>query len=328
MLLSVCASPAVKPHVVYMHPTSIRLQPELAPHLSPRANEVPAAHPSVPHEAFACSPEVPEVPEVPAAHPSVPREAFACSPEVPDAHPSTPPLSDIDTQREAFERVADMEEQICRLRVTHGTRVDQLDSPHFTHTGSAARRTQARLVSNASAAINAHAKHNGRITQSQADAIVDETLVALMNDLMMSGAAGNFFGVSIPPGFVIDLNAPPEQWHQRAMGLLVYRTWQLIVRTRVGRSTLLACSSDKNMTFDEGAVDSYEAIRDTISLSLLEGDLALLLHRCVTAMPTATDETNRALREKRLTMQERHSLVGAMAEGSLVFTRAFRCKSR
>ena len=206
------------------------------------------------------------------------------------APPSHTDAELLEAARRVKETVAELEEQVCRVRVTRGTRIDELDSDQFVCTGERARETRRGLVEDARRAAKLHA-HEGRLPREGWAALVDETIVALCNDLLPSKAAGDFFKVSVPD-FVLDMNEPPEAWHRSAPGLVVYRFWQLLVRTPEGRATLLP----------EGDTESYEAVQAALVDCVRDGRLGESALALVRRMPVGGPN--------RLTPLERQTLEG------------------
>lgn len=135
-----------------------------------------------------------------------------------------------------MERVADLESQLARLKVTHGARIDDLDAHQFSFASDKARHTHRTLVAAAARAAREARGSGERPTRQHCIAIADECLVALANDLMLSTSSTSFMGVDVPSQFTLDLDAPPESWHEHAFGLLMYRLWQLVVRTPAVRA--------------------------------------------------------------------------------------------
>jgi hypothetical protein len=70
------------------------------------------------------------------------------------------------------------------VRLTCATRISDLDSVHFQNDMEAAAKTQQTLVQNA--ALASRRLFEDKPIKADVAAIVDEALVALMNDLMMS----------------------------------------------------------------------------------------------------------------------------------------------
>ena len=149
----------------------------------------------------------------------------------------------VDSQRAMSESVGSVASQLERVKVTCGTRISDLDSRHFQHDMSASAKTQHDLVGAAWAAVQRLDQGNNRLTLGDdVGAVVDETIVALMNDLMLSEYTESFFGVAAPESDLIDATLLQHSIPDCLAGLLCYRVWQLLTRTKVGRQTLIKCS--------------------------------------------------------------------------------------
>jgi len=78
------------------------------------------------------------------------------------------------------------------------------------------------------------------------------------------------------PAFVLDMNADARRWHEVAPGLVVYRFWQLLVRTPKGRALLL----------DDVDTESFEAVKRAICVPMYEGRLRERCIELLRSMPT------------------------------------------
>jgi hypothetical protein len=219
----------------------------------------------------------------------------------------------LQAQVDIVERVAGLEEQMCRLEVTHGTRICDTASTMFTSAGPASRETHLNLVNAATSAALSYTSNECRLTSEEADALVEETLVALMNDLMMSRSSEKFFGVDVPSVVKLDLNESPEQWHIQAPGLLLYRLWQLLVRTPHGRWVLLHDTPDK-----QSRLSSFSTVRNYVSGCLQKNNVKEMLKRCVDTLETSDDVTKK---HSRLTSLEKQSIVLALDSNVLNFAK-------
>ena len=182
----------------------------------------------------------------------------------------------VEAQRTMSEAVGSMASQMQRVGFTCATRISDLDSVHFQNDMSAAAETQRTLVQAAKSAT-------GRLLAGVAEegdvaALVDEALVALMNDLMLSESSEVFFGISVPGSDTVGLQQGiPDD----LLGLLAYRTWQLLTRTKLGRATLLECGGQ-----DAAMVDSYEAVHGVLVDAIMHGKQIELFSACVAKTPT------------------------------------------
>ena len=176
--------------------------------------------------------------------------------------------------RRIKETVAELQEQVCRVQVTRGTAIDDLDSDHFKCITEEARQRRYVLVENARRGAYEY-ETTGVLSPETASSVVEETLVALCNDLLPSKASAPFFMVHIP-AFVLDMNADARRWHEVAPGLVVYRFWQLLVRTPKGRALLL----------DDVDTESFEAVKRAICVPMYEGRLRERCIELLRSMPT------------------------------------------
>jgi hypothetical protein len=151
--------------------------------------------------------------------------------------------------------------------MTEWTRISDLTSEHFQNDMANAADTQQQLVAMAAAGVLQIEK--GEEMETGVSAIVQETVVALMNDLMLSETSESFFGCSVPVNRDEDI------------GLLSYRVWQLLVRTRRGRETIHVCARECGESFQEQDVDSFEAICTILEKQILAGAQVDFFAKCV-----------------------------------------------
>ena len=220
----------------------------------------------------------------------------------------------VDSQRTLSESVGSVASQLERVKVTCGTRISDLGSRHFQHDMSAAAKTQHNLVGAAWEAAQRLEQGKNRLTlQDDVGAVVDEMIVALMNDLMLSEYTESFFGVSVPEMDVIDVTLLQRGIPDCLSGLLCYRVWQLLTRTKVGRQTLITCSGG-----DEGtSPDSYHAVHTALSSALMAGSQIQLLERCVNKLPIGNGRVCTPHNAPMLSQHEKTTILKAIHEGSL-----------
>ena len=164
-----------------------------------------------------------------------------------------------------------------RGEMTEWTRISNLTSEHFQNDMANAANTQKQLVVMAAAGVLQIEK--GEEIETGVNAIVQETVVALVNDLMLSETAEAFFGCSVPVNRDEDI------------GLLSYRVWQLLVRTRRGRETIHVCARNEEdagesfdamrSTLEEQDVDSFDALCTILQKQILEGAQVDFFEKCV-----------------------------------------------
>lgn len=228
----------------------------------------------------------------------------------------------MEAQKDMSESVASLAIQLKRVRVTAGARIDQVDNPDFSHHLPAAKGQQRKLVEAAAAAVAAAEQVSTAselcLTEEQAGAVVDEALVALMNDLMLSESRESLFGVSVPDFEVATCQPDGDDegsWHDDAMGLLVYRAWQLLTRTPRGRMILVM--ADESVGAPQPDHDSYKAVHAAITKPLYTGCIVDFFERCVLALPVQSWGTGESYNQPQLTPKERGSLLAALRHGEL-----------
>lgn len=224
----------------------------------------------------------------------------------------------IRAQREMSEAVASLATQLKRVKVTAGARIDHIDNPEFSHELPSAKQQQQNLVGAAEAAVAtaelASAPHRFYLTEEQAGAVVDEALVAMMNDLMLSGEREAFFGVSMPD---FDIDMTSNSWHEDAVGLLAYRAWQLLTRTPKGREILVKADAPL-VDGLVGQPDSYAAVHAAITKPLYTGCIVDFFERCVLALPRQSRVTEEeSYNQPCLTRKEGDTLLAAIRHGEL-----------
>lgn len=212
----------------------------------------------------------------------------------------------VEAQRAMSEGVGSLESQLARVKVTHATRISDLNSSHFQNDMSAAAETQRTLVE--AAATAAERLLAGSVDAADVGAVVDEALVALMNDLMMSEASEGFFGVSVPISDTVDL---AEGIPDDMLGLLSYRVWQLLTRTKTGRRTLLACGEQ-----DPELLDSYAAVHGVLVDAILRGEQIDFFLSCIGEMQVGNGR-NTGHSAPVLSRYEKRHIEAAVRDGAL-----------
>jgi hypothetical protein len=215
----------------------------------------------------------------------------------------------IESQRQISENVASLKEQMARVVVSHGTSIDNIDEEQFQLAGPKARQRAEELVSAARSAHEVYVR-TGVLGSPEALAIVEETVEALMNSLMLSAVGSGYFGVLIPPKILVDMNKEAADWHDQAIGLLVYRAWQLILRTPEGREILA-------VVCDYAAPDSYGAICGALAGHLRRGTLPAMFARCVSDLPVSKHSTEK---HARISADEKRNLLASVKNKSIVFS--------
>jgi hypothetical protein len=178
----------------------------------------------------------------------------------------------IEQQREFSERVAGLEEQMRRVRVTNGARISDINSSQFTNVGPVAKMQQKTLVDNATAAMKRFYSSKQKLSLKDAHHITEEFVVAICNDLMLNIETECLFGVSVPIWENVDSAYWGQQGRvtmyskeilQETVGLLVYRCWQMMIRTPPGRKVLIDTAIEKEFyTMEEALHGAPSEVRD------------------------------------------------------------------
>ena len=219
----------------------------------------------------------------------------------------------IKEQKKLSEHVEDLATCQARLRVTCAERIDSV-SAQFTPQGEKARVLREKLIS-ASQEAHLSLETIGSATPRQYDklivvagtALVEELIISLQNDLMLTKPSECVFGISTCADtmtIALDSATVPDEM----LGLLVYRAWQLLVRKRPGREVLIACSGlvmrddsyvpyaqiDWDQNCDRLQPDSYNSIATVLLHEFKTKSMPQYLSRCVSKLPTC-DNANHGL---------------------------------
>jgi hypothetical protein len=117
-----------------------------------------------------------------------------------------------------------------------------------------------------------------------------------------------FFGISLPVSDTVDLRqGVPDD----LLGLLAYRVWQLLTRTKVGRTTLLQCAGR-----DVTLVDSYAALHGVLVEAILNGKQIELFSACI-VQTVAGNGRNTGHNAPILSRYEKARIQAAAVDGSL-----------
>ena len=174
----------------------------------------------------------------------------AAPPEGGDASGLTPEQAEemIRQQKEVSEHVDGLEEQLERVRVTYSMRITDLGSEQFTVAGPKAERQWRCVVEESAEAVKQFAANGNRFSAAEAKAVVVEFVMAINNNLLPNIDTECLFGVAVPNMEVVDAichrnNGKGSMFSgdvlQETLGLIVYRAWQVMLRTPRGRATLM-----------------------------------------------------------------------------------------
>lgn len=231
-------------------------------------------------------------------------------------------------QRQMFERVGDFEEQMRRVRVTNATRISDLNSTQFQAAGERSFMQQQAIVGACTEAMKAFALNKETFVRETALPVVEAMVVAINNDLMLDSDTESFFGVSVPDWDSVDaaffgnpdtVTMFSQEIIQETIGLLVYRSWQIILRTTAGRlklvaagkadggeggapsevrdAELAAAAEDKCTEVPVADHESYTKITEILASALEERRMMELYCNVLNALPTTTDQGTSTLME-------------------------------
>jgi hypothetical protein len=195
----------------------------------------------------------------------------------------------IHTQMATTEEVVEFMKQLTRYSISEGTRISDVESPHFA-VSDRARSNQLRLVRRSREGCEWWHTHDQMLDENSAMALTEEMIVACMNGLMLSESAAEFFGVQPPDGKTsIDHDAPYSTLLESNPGILCFQAWQLLLRTPYGRRTLLTTTtqvlSDSEIRDRVQLCDSFSAVAGVLGELLAQGTLRHFFKTCVSLLP-------------------------------------------
>jgi hypothetical protein len=195
----------------------------------------------------------------------------------------------ISQQKAMAETVESLARQLQRVRVTRAERIDSFRM--FEAQGPASHERQ-KYITTQSAKAHENIDTQGHATAQDRDALVDELLISLNNDLMLSEPTESYFGIVVP-NTTVKVDLSDTHISDELTGLLVYRTWQLLVRTPHGRRALInAVAQDNVLTTEISAdvtnVDSYSQIHSIIATALSDNRITQLLKAATLQLPYPT----------------------------------------
>ena len=229
----------------------------------------------------------------------------------------------IEAQRQLTERVPTVREHFVLGKNSNGCRIDDFNSSTFKSAGPKADRQRRILVEEALEAIK-EANKSGSYTHEQADAVVANFMVSASNDLFPCEAIDPLFGISEPEWEEIaglfnklsiqgngEANSEADNlFDQACVGLLVYRTWKILIRTPVGRCVLLAHDAKEIDSIDPDILHSFEAIQHVLAGALVRDELCTRFKEWIGLLPTSKIAENTTLSPK-----EQKFLISAIDNG-------------
>jgi len=230
----------------------------------------------------------------------------------------------IEAQRQLVERVPTVREHFVLGKGANGCRIDDFNSAAFKVAGPAAALQRRKLVDDAAGAIR-QAKERGYFEATEADAVVDQFIVAACNELYPSEDVEVLFGLSEPAWEEVAnlfgrmtatgqmseaVDEASVQFDEATVGLLVFRTWKVLLRTPIGRAVLLAGDASKVDTIEPEVLNSFSAVKQVLSQLLVEDQLCTQFKCWVASLPVSKVAENTTLSPK-----EQSYLHSAIANG-------------
>lgn len=227
-------------------------------------------------------------------------------------------------QRDVMERVPTLQEECHLGKVSDFCRISDLHNPKFKAAGERERLQQQQLVQFAAEAID-NFYDNGRFDMDGAKAIVYAFITAANNNLYPTHETEAFFGVEIPTlesllqgCSLVDENKPAsldiderKQFEESTFGLLIWRTWKILIRTPEGREVLLAellaqCEEEAERL---NMLHSYSAVEAVIVEGLMQNTLRDKFIEWTKNLPVSHVMQNRCLmpREKKFILDSLRS---------------------
>ena len=228
----------------------------------------------------------------------------------------------IEQQREFSETVSELGELMRMVAMTNASHIAQLYGSEFRHTGPKAKERQRALVEASRKGMAEYTTKRNQFTADGARAIVEASVVALCNDLMLDPDVQDFFGVNeynmdLVHRVMLTGDANVSMWHADVLptttALCIYRMWQILLRTEVGRKTVLGSvqgplperSPPKPGQDEETDYDSFDLICKILSTELMYGRIPVFLEACFRGLPRKSCERYKPLSPKEINLLER-----------------------
>lgn len=235
-------------------------------------------------------------------------------------------------QRDVMERVPSLQEECYLGKVTDFCRISDPESKQFRAAGERERLQQKQLVDFCSAAVRdfLHGQRDESatfhtFTVDGAKAVVYAFITAANNNLYPTEDSEAFFGVEVPDiesllkgCSLMDENRPShldteerKQFEESTFGLLVWRTWKIMIRTPEGRKVMLAelLKQCDNEDEEKTMLNSYSAVEAVLVECLLTNTVRAKFIEWTQALPVSNIMQNRCLmpREQKFLVQSLHN---------------------
>lgn len=191
-------------------------------------------------------------------------------------------------QRDVMERVPTLQEECHLGKVSDFCRISDFHNSKFQAAGERERLQQHQLVQFAAAAVDSFYL-KGQMDHDGAQAMVYSFITSVNNNLYPTEETQGFFGVDVPcleslvkACSLLDENKPASldieerrNFEEDTFGLLVYRTWKILIRTPDGRKVLLGevlsqCEDEKEQA---EMLNSYSAVEAVLVEALLSNTM-------------------------------------------------------
>lgn len=194
----------------------------------------------------------------------------------------------IAAQESLFAMVPTLQQHLEIGAKSNGCRITDFSSSFFATAGPKADKLRLDLVTASAAAMEAFNEQNF-FHIDQAKSVMDEFIVAANNDLFLSETTEALFGTWLPDweslgGTFMHGKEGEEAFDDACLGLLIYRAWKILLRVPSARAILLSDSEEVDIPQDR--LNSFEAVRDTLALALVEDRLCAKFIECVNLLPT------------------------------------------
>ena len=254
--------------------------------------------------------------------------------EVPEPAPQQEEMTEeqrklaLQTYKEEHEKVLTLQEECHLGKVTDFCRLSDLHNPRFKAQSPSHQAQQEKLVQFCEAACQAY-HANGLFDKEQAEAVVYAFITAANNNLYPTEESEAFFGIELPTlesllkGCSLTDDTKTQQldrdervqFEESTFGLLVWRTWKILIRTPEGRSILLAellaqCDSEEER---ECMLNSYSAVEAVLVECLITDTVRAKFIQCVQNLPVS-----HVMQKKCLMPRERKFLLDSFQQGEPV----------
>ena len=227
-------------------------------------------------------------------------------------------------ERNVMEHIPSLKEEYLLGEMADFCRISHTANPKFQPKGDKQREMQQQLLRFCKEACDAY-DVNGLFNQEQAQAVAYAFITAANNNLYPTEESEAFFGVEVPgslaellkgssllnPDTRLDTDER-KAFEEQTFGLLVWRTWKILIRTREGRTVLLGelLSQCDNETERKDLLNSYSAVEAVLVECLVTDTVRSKFIEWVKALPVSN-----ILQNKCLNPREQKFLLGHLEDG-------------